>query len=403
VGTRQHEILMKVFYSWQSDTPRDVGKDFIRGALDRAIAGLEIEEAERPVVDQDTEGVRGSPVIADTIFQKISAADIVVVDVTLVGKTEREKRLINSNAAIEMGYALGVHGDEVLLKVMNTYYGPPDDLPFDLRHRRWPVKFALPPNATRSERDRVLAQLSETLKGIIAQYLEASRPPPEEFSPTESTYNRAAYWRPSEALVELNAASPKSAQHYRYDAAKPLIYLHIWPNDKIEPLSAKILTEYDKVSIEPLCGTPSGWSNHRNRFGHIAYAWDAETDTLLSTTQVFKTGEIWGVNQYMLRARPPHRDFIPIPAFETKLRKSLMQYLTNARSYFGYGREIQVACGMVNVNGFVLALSNDAGSDRIFEDIVAFTTLDADDADSVEASLVKIFAAVYEAAGEVRR
>jgi hypothetical protein len=104
----------------------------------------------------------------------------------------------------------------------------------------------------------------------------------------------------------------------------------------------------------------------------------------------------------MLRARPPHRNFIPFPAFEVKLRKSLIQYLANACSYFGYESEIQVDFGIVNVNGFVLALPNDAGSDRIFEDIAASTTLDVDDADSVEAALVKIFAAVYEAAGEMR-
>jgi len=164
-----------------------------------------------------------------------------------------------------------------------------------------------------------------------------------------------------------------------------------------------VLTEYDKVSIEPLCGTLTGWSNHRNRFGHIAYEWEAETNALLSTTQVFKTGEVWGTNGYMLRPRPPHRNFIPIPALETRLRKSLLQYLTNARSYFGHGSKIHVDFGMVNVSGFVLALPNDAGSDAIFEDIAASTTLDADDADSVEAALVKIFAAVYEAAGEMRQ
>ena len=394
---------MKLFYSWQSDTPREVGKDFIRRALDRALAGLEIEEAERPVVDQDTEGVLGSPVIAETILQKIRAADVVVVDVTLVGKTEREKRLINSNAAIEMGYALGVRGDEVLLKVMNTHYGPPDDLPFDLRHRRWPVKYTLAPDAPKSQQDRVLLQLSETLKDIITQYLEASRPLPEVFSPTEPTYSRAVYWRPSEALVEVNVATWKSVQQYRYDADKPLIYLHIWPHDKITPLSTKVLTEYDKVSIEPLCGTLRGWSNHRNRFGHIAYEWEAETNALLSTTQVFKTGEIWGVNGYMLRPRPPHRNFIPIPALETRLRKSLVQYLTNARLYFGYGSKVHVDFGMVEVSSFVLALPNDAGSDKIFGDIAASTTLDADDAVAIEAALVEIFSAVYEAAGEIRR
>jgi hypothetical protein len=80
---------MKVFYSWQSDTPRNVGKDFVREALDQAVTGLEIDDAERPVVDQDTQGVRGSPVIAETIFDKIRGANIVVVDLTLVGNTVR--------------------------------------------------------------------------------------------------------------------------------------------------------------------------------------------------------------------------------------------------------------------------------------------------------------------------
>lgn len=394
---------MKVFYSWQSDTPRDIGKDFLRKALDRAVADLEIDEAERPVVDQDTEGVRGSPVIAETIFSKIKSASVVVVDVTLIGKTAGEKRLINSNVAIEMGYALGVHGDEVLLKTMNTHYGPPEDLPFDLRHRRWPVRFALPPEATQPQREKVLSRLAADLKDIISQYIEATRPLPENFTPTPPTHNRAAYWRPDESLVEFGDATSKNVQRYAYDPDWPLIYLHIWPHETIEPLSTKLLTQYDKVSIEPLCGTPSGWSNHRNRFGHISYAWDASTNTLLSTTQVFKTGEIWGVNHYMLRERPPSQRFIPIPALETRLRSSLTRYLTSARSHFGYSPAIHLDFGLVNVNGFILALPDSTDSDKIFEDIAVSTTLRADDEASIEAALIEVFSAVYEASGEIRR
>lgn len=58
---------------------------------------------------------------------------------------------------------------------------------------------------------------------------------------------------------------------------------------------------------------------------------------------------------------------------------------------------------MVNVNGYVLLLPNDAGSDRIFEDIAVCTTLDSEDAASIESALVEIFEAVFEAAGETRR
>lgn len=394
---------MKIFYSWQSDTPRAVGKDFIREALDRAVADLEVDEAERPLIDQDTQGVRGSPIIAETIFGKIREAHVVIVDVTLVGKTAAEKQLINSNAAIEMGFALGVHGDKVLLKVMNSHYGAPDDLPFDLRHRRWPVRFSLSPDATQLQREKALSQLSAELRAIIGQYIEASRPPPEVFSPTESTYNPAVYWQPPEALVEIGDAASTQVQQYQYDPDKPLIYLHVWPKEKVRPLSSKLLAEYDKVSIEPLCGTPSGWSNHRNRFGHIAYAWETGTTLLLSTTQVFRSGEIWGVNHHLLRQRSSQRNFLPIPAFEMKLRKSLIQYLTSARSHFGYGSTIQVDFGMVNVNGLVLALPDDVMSDRIFDDVAVSTVVRDNDAASVDEALLQIFDTIYAAAGEVRK
>lgn len=99
---------------------------------------MNLDEADRPSVDQDTQGVLGSPAIAETIFEKIRTSDLVVVDVTLVGETPRGKRLINSNVAYELGYAHSCHGDQVLIAVMNTYYGTPGDLPFDMKHRRWP-------------------------------------------------------------------------------------------------------------------------------------------------------------------------------------------------------------------------------------------------------------------------
>jgi hypothetical protein len=143
---------MKVFYSWQSDTPSKVGRTFIRDALEAAIACLQLEDAERPEIDQDTKGVLGSPVITDTIFQKIREAKVVVADVTLIGQTPAGKHSCNSNVAIELGHALGIHGDAILLNVMNTHYGSHQDLPFDLAHRRWPVQFKLSPDADTTER-----------------------------------------------------------------------------------------------------------------------------------------------------------------------------------------------------------------------------------------------------------
>jgi hypothetical protein len=61
---------VKVFDSWQFDTPPKVDRTFTRDALQAAIAGLQLEDTERPEIDQDTEGVLGSLVIQRNSRQK---------------------------------------------------------------------------------------------------------------------------------------------------------------------------------------------------------------------------------------------------------------------------------------------------------------------------------------------
>ena len=57
-----------VFYSWQSDLANTLNRGLIRKALDDAIRAInydvDVEEAIR--VDQDTQGVSGSPPIGST-------------------------------------------------------------------------------------------------------------------------------------------------------------------------------------------------------------------------------------------------------------------------------------------------------------------------------------------------
>lgn len=395
---------MKVFYSWQADTPRDIGKEFIRKALDAAVSSLEVDEPERPEIDQDTAGVLGSPVIAEAIFQKIREAGVVVADVTLTGQTPGGKWLINSNVAIELGYALGVRSDEVLLKVMNTHYGTPGDLPFDLKHRRWPVRFALPPTATGPERQRVFDKLVNELRGILDSYIQASRPPPELFSPTPSTMNLATYWQANEILIQMgDSRSAGKAVPLGFRADQPLIYMRIWPHEKINPIPHTTLQDYSKSVIEPLCGTRSGWSHARNRFGQIAYEWNRD-NTISSTTQVFRTGEIWGINSYFLCARDGMPNIVPVSALERGLANSLQKYLHAARTHFAYQDKIHVECGLTNIAGFRLALPNryDSLSEQIFEDVRAAATIDMQIAGSTEGALTAMFRAVYEAAGQTR-
>jgi hypothetical protein len=127
---------MKVFWSWQADTPGKTGRHFVREALADAIEALkqpaDVEEpSEREArealhLDHDRQGVPGSPDLAPTIFAKIDQAAVFVADVTLIAQMDAEdggakKKLINSNVAIEYGYALHALGDRAILTVQNVH------------------------------------------------------------------------------------------------------------------------------------------------------------------------------------------------------------------------------------------------------------------------------------------
>jgi hypothetical protein len=112
-------MSFKIFYAWQSDRPNNCNRAFIRKALDKVAndlnAELKIEDALRPMeieVDQDTQGVPGSPNIAETILQKISESDVFVGDLTFIGFSEKKnkkgnfKKLPNPNVMLEYGFAL---------------------------------------------------------------------------------------------------------------------------------------------------------------------------------------------------------------------------------------------------------------------------------------------------------
>lgn len=165
----------------------------IRAALDAAISELktveEIEEAIRVDLhlDSDRQGIPGSPDLARVIFEKIDAATVVVADVTTVGAiatdpSKPSKKLINSNVAIELGYALRALGSQGILMVMNAYYGGRADLPFDLQAKAGPMLFTLPPDADIESRKREKELLKSQLKGALrlcidehARSLEAAK------------------------------------------------------------------------------------------------------------------------------------------------------------------------------------------------------------------------------------
>ena len=160
-----------VFYSWQSDLPNATNRGLIQTALEDAAASIAADAAVsvEPVVDRDTQNVPGSPDIASTIFAKITSADIVVADVSIVNRAEQMRPTPNPNVLIELGYALRALGHERVILVFNKSFGKPEELPFDLRTRRL-IQYKMSKETTdrSSERKHLSAKFDTALRAALA-------------------------------------------------------------------------------------------------------------------------------------------------------------------------------------------------------------------------------------------
>jgi len=306
-STERREQTMKVFWSWQSDTPTTLNRDFVKAALEDALATVSVDlglsEAERPEIDHDTKGEAGLVSIVDTIFRKIKEAEIFVGDVSYVGETPKGKRLPNPNVMIELGHALTSIGPERIVLVANRAFGGrPEDLPFDLRHRRGPIIYELRDVATRKERDAALKQLTKDLVGALSVNLGI-----------------AFAQRDSEVTVALHPALPDDRSTWLAKGEK--IRHHDFFNDGGERVWA--VTEgtraYMRVAPAAWDNVPSrrevqtvGYDGHRlqpmgpwrdgdggaNDFGVVAVALTPQRPgEIFAVTQWFvDTGEVWGFN-----------------------------------------------------------------------------------------------------------
>jgi hypothetical protein len=177
-----------VFYSWQSDLPNATNRGFIQAALEQAAENLAAEGDPQiePVLDRDTAGVAGAPDIGHTIFKKIENSAALVCDVSIVNSDSAGSRQTpNPNVLIELGFGLKALGANRIVLVMNTQYGGPGTLPFDLRQKRVITYSIAETEAKKASSRKALAEsLSRAIKAILLEILEseANSPKPQLLS-----------------------------------------------------------------------------------------------------------------------------------------------------------------------------------------------------------------------------
>jgi len=238
---------VKVFWSWQSDTPGKTGRHFIRDALKAAIDELrEPEDVEEPLerdvkdelhLDHDRQGVTGSPRLLETILKKIDASAVFVGDVTPVSTIAAgshdanagpEKRIMNPNVAIELGYALKSISELNVLMVLNEHYGGREFLPFDIKGNAGPITYRLAPNASAAERTAeaktLKAQFVTALDAFVKKFALAA--PIKPFNRVPSTQSSAVYFQPGETLARFG--EPHDEETYGFGETAGF-YLRVLP------------------------------------------------------------------------------------------------------------------------------------------------------------------------------
>jgi hypothetical protein len=168
-------MRINIFYSWQSDSPQNVNRSFIEDAAQYAIdqivfdSKLMIEAA----LDRDTQNLPGSPAIMESILQKIDRCGIFLCDITLINPGNDARPTPNPNVLIELGYAIAKVGWDRIICVMNEEFGGPSRLPFDLRHRRWPIRYRLAASSPHLRRDEEKRRLSQNIEYAIRTVLSS--------------------------------------------------------------------------------------------------------------------------------------------------------------------------------------------------------------------------------------
>jgi hypothetical protein len=277
-------------------------RDALRNALEEISASF--EEAERPELDHDTKGVPGMPEIVATILNKIEQAAVFVADITPISKAETGKQTANPNVLIELGYAKKALGTSRIILIWNTalWESKPEDLPFDLRHRRGPISFHLPIGAEREHlrqtRDRLSEQLAEALKDIFSS-LPAE--PVAALTWQASEESEPAVWKGNspglpvnhgmqdrgEISVEAGPAGYARLIPFRWDVAENALRILEHPTQHPIPLG-----RYGGLNWGPTTG------------GFLVYGANNSTQQSGATTTATRwfreTGELWGIDANFL-------------------------------------------------------------------------------------------------------
>lgn len=384
-----------LFYAWQSDTDSKSNHYFIRDVLKKALKKLGKENlVEAPRLDHDTQGVPGTPDIANTIFEKIRSASMIVADLTFIDEVaeESEKRIPNPNVLIELGYALSELGWERIICVMNSHFGNAKDLPFDLQNRRWPITYHLSPEAMPEDRAKqkeelskrlfdavkIIAKLTPTAQKqdlservhMLEQIASASSSLISQLSRIEEKVMSIDTTNNQMVGIEENIGVKSRCElidritnnaFENISIEQGLLVITIAPENSLDSLI--LLQNYEhqiKTQLVPLYSI--GWDFHR--YGDRFVTYSKLSDKKDSVCEITDKGfinavghEVISVNKMYFKTKEIHKDvhFIPSIAYEKNIIEAVQSYLS-LYTELEISPPFIVSVGMINLQKSALVV-----------------------------------------------
>ena len=305
---------------------------------------------------------RAARTLARTILTKIAQATVFVADVTSVGtSSDGQKKLINPNVAIELGYALHALTDTALLMVLNEHYGTRDDLPFDLRHKAGPILFRLAPDADRKTIEAAKRRLTNEFVVALRPYLgapTAAAPPRPRFPETpHKTNNVAVYFDIGEHLASVGEPGVDQIDFSFADTNG--LYLRLIPTQRLaEPLRLSQLMAFihESMFLQPLQHSFTQSFRQQNKYGAIICE-PGRGSHLKASTQVFTNGEIWGFNAHLLTQRAERSErLLPSHPVEKSFVQGLFGYVRFASEALGIHAPYTIEAGITGIEGAYIAM-----------------------------------------------
>lgn len=123
-----------------------------------------------------------------------------------------------------------------------------------------------------------------------------------------------------------------------------------------------------------------GISCGRNRYG--AFSYDQSEGKILCMSQLFKTGELWGIDPFAINAEQLKESsrrefpFFPSALVEEEFAITLTNYLKFAREMLRLKPPLRLIAGATDVKGYRMAMVDGFGGEVVDDYIVYGGTID---------------------------